>query len=189
MRTTVCLLAWMTAISCVSAAPGEAAERKPILEPAYIEATNGFFSVCAFDRADRILLRYKGLYISRTNLPPVSIMRRAMIYAMGERPQMADPWRPKPEDMYIYGEIPYPVEDIDPKLELYRIRGGDTFIGFLVRTRFHAITNAVEEVKTQLSGVPVYESLGWQLQVIPTTLPKHREEEINALIRSLSAEQ
>ena len=189
MRTTACLLAWLTLFSCVSAALGGDAKLKPILAPAYIEATNGLFSVCAYDHGDRVLLRYKGLYISRTNLPPVSIIRSAMIYAMGERPQIADPWHPKPEDIYIYGEIPYPVKDIAPRLELYRTREGDTFIGVLVRTRFHAVTNAGEAARTELHGVSVYESSGWQLHVIPATLPRHREKEIMTLIQSLRANE
>ncbi len=190
MRTTACLLAWMTAFSCVSAAPGGGVARESLLGPAYIEATNGLFSVCAYDRSDSVLLRYKGLYISRTNLPPLSIIRQtALIYAMGERPQMADPWRPKQEDMYIYGKISYPVKDIDPRLGLYKTRERDTFIGVLVRSRFHAITNVGEVARTDLPGVSVYESSGRDLHVVPTTLPKHREEEINALIRSLRTGQ
>ena len=169
-------------------------ERESLLGPAYIEATNGLFSVCAYDRSDSVLLRYKGLYISRTNLPPVSIIRRpALIYAMGERPpidaQATDPWRPTLESMCIYGEIPYPVKDIDPKLGLCKTWEGGTFIGVRVRSRFHAITNVGEVARTDLPGVSVYESSGRDLHVVPATLPKHREEEINALIRSLRTGQ
>lgn len=194
MRMTVFFLAAIVAFSCVSAALGEDAERKSVLQPAYIEATNGLFSVCAFDRGDSVLLRYKGLYISRTNLPPVSIMRRAaLIYAMGERPprdaQAADPWRPKPEDMYIYGGIPYPVKDIDPSLEMYRTGEGDVFLGVRIRSRFYAITNAGEVARTQLPGVAVHDSAGNRLSVITATQPKHREKEISTLIQSLRSKE
>jgi hypothetical protein len=187
-------LAVIVAFSCVSAAQGADAERKLALQPAYIETTNGLFSVCAFDRRDGVLLRYKGVFISRTNLPPVSIMRRsALIYAMGERPprdaQVADPWRPKPEDMYIYGGIPYPVKDIDPPLALCRTGEGDVFLGVRIRSRFYAITNAGEVARTQLPGVAVHDSAGNRLSVITATQPKHREKEISTLIQSLRSKE
>ncbi len=189
MRMTVFFLAGIAASSCVSAALGADAERNLALQPAYIETTNGLFTVCAFDRRDGVLLRYKGVCISRTNLPPVSITRPALIYAMGDRPsrdaQAATSWNPRSEDMYNYSEIPYPVKDIDPPLELCRAGERAVFIGFHIRSRFYAITNAGEVAKTQLPGVAVDESVGDRLCVVTATQPEHREKEVSTLIQSL----
>ena len=193
MRMTVCFLAVIVAFSCVSAALGADAEGELVLQPAYIETTNGLFSVCAFDRRDGVLFRYRGVNITSTNLPPVSITQPVLVYAMGERPprdaQAAYPWRPKPEDMYVYGEIPYPVKDMDPPLALCRTGEGDVFLGVRIRSRFYAITNVGEVARTQLPGVAVHDSAGNRLSVITATQPKHREKEINTLIQSLRSKE
>jgi hypothetical protein len=193
MRRTVFLLTGIVASLCVSGALGADAERKPALQPAYIEMTNGLFSVCAFDRHDGVLIRYKGLSISRTNLPPASITRPVLIYALGNPPlrdgKAVGSWNPKSEDIYNYGDIPYPVRDIDPPLELCRTGRGDLLIGVRIRSRFYAITNAGEVAKTQLLGVAVHESSGNRLCVVTATQPMHREKEVSTLIQSLRSKE
>lgn len=193
MRMTEFFLAVIVAFSCVSAALGADAEREIVLQPAYIETTNGLFSVCAFDRRDGVLFRYRGVNITRTNLPPVSITRPVLVYALGERPsrdaQTATLWNLRSEDIYNYGEIPYPVKDMDPPLALCRTWEGDVFLGVRIRARFYAITNAGEVARTQLPGVAVHDSSGNRLSVITATQPKHREKEISTLIQSLRSKE
>lgn len=174
-----CLITW----SSVSEAPGP-------LEPAYLEQTNGMFAVCAFDRAKGKLIQYKGVFISKSQLPPVSVMEPNLIFALGSEPQpLSDApaaWNPQPEDLYHYGRIPYPVEKIDPSLELCRTEQAEIAVGFRLRGRFFAVKNLGKMEGYQSNEVAVHESKG-RLQILWVEPPKHRESDIRDFVRKVES--
>lgn len=164
------------------------ADPDPVLEPAYLEQTNGLFAVCAFDRATGKLLRYKGVYISREQLPAVSAMRPNLIFAAQDtRPantNRADSWKPQREELYNYGPVPYPIEDIDPPVELCKTESSELALGVRLRDRFYAFSVFKSPVDIQKVNRPILDAKS-RLLVLPVPQPDHRGDEIGTVLDSL----
>lgn len=191
MKHPVWLAMGFTMLSCLITS-SSASEAPVPLEPAYLEQTNGMFAVCAFDRAKRKLFQFKGVFISKSQLPAVSVMRPNLIFASGSGPQAVSnapaEWKPRPEDLYHYGGIPYPVEEMDPPLELCRTEQSDVAVGFRLRGRFFAVKNLGKMEGYQSNEVAVHESKG-RLQMLWVEPPKQRENDIKDFVRKVESKK
>ena len=176
-------------LSLVSGSFGSS-ESRVQMEPAYVEQTNGLFAVCAFDRTKRVLLKYKGVVISKAQLPLVRMTHPNFVFALGTRPNMVSNvppvWQSRQEDLYHYGEIPYSIEEIDPSFELCKTETSEVVVGIRLQSRFYAVENLGKLEHVQGVKLPFYEAKG-RLHVLSIQMPKHRENEVKDIIRTLKA--
>ncbi len=117
MRTMMSFVVIVTILKLLGGATLGSAHDVPLV-PAYIEQKNGTFAICAFDGAKDTIFKYRGLFISKQELPEVSIIRPQLIFARDKNERKdagwAEQWSPRQEDLYLYGEIPYSVQVVDP---------------------------------------------------------------------------
>lgn len=145
------------------------------LEPQYMVQTNGMLSVCALDHSRGVLLRLKGLEISRSQL---SRYNRSCVYEIGERPSAsANSWKMPKDYHHFYGKIPYPVEDVDPSLSSHWNKKRELLIGVQLRNRFYAIKN-LGEVQKNAAARKVIE-IQPPLDVVNVKLPQHRTNDVD----------
>ena len=162
------------------------------MSAAYVETTNGVFSVCGFNSENLTLYRFKGVTIPRKYLPDIS--GDPMIFAKGEKPKQKQEthytengniivnWVEifHPEWLYLYGDIPYEIKDVDPPLCVRRTKENEVAVGILLYSRFYAVTNIGEIA----NGKYIYEINGEEMnlltagRVVPVDTPEHRKEEI-----------
>lgn len=181
-------LAALSMVLAFSGLTSRSAYPDTVLEPAYIEQTNGLFAVCAFDRATGKLLRYKGVVVSREQLPVVSAMRPNLIFAAQEsRPAKAnqvDSWKPRQEELFNYGPVPYPIIEIDPPIQLFITESSELAIGIRLRDRFYAFSVIRPPVDIQKANLPILDAK-LRLLVLPVPQPDHRCREIGDILASL----
>jgi hypothetical protein len=162
-----------------------AAEPALVLEPAYVEQTNGLFAVCAYDRTTGIMFRYKGVFISKEQLPAASIMRPNLIFASQTTRESAtnavDSWNPRQEDLYNYNTMPYPIEDIDPAIELCKTAASNVVLGVRLRERFYAFETLESPVNLKKVNLPIHDAKSHYV-VVPVHCPDHRGNEIKAVL-------
>lgn len=158
----------------------------------FVEGTNGLFSVSQFDPDRQIIERWKGVFVRKEELPSLSrFSLNTLIFARGERPAFPsnasenDYWKPSSEQLYYYGDIPYPIEEIDPALVSYQDTNGDILIGFHLRSRFYAVMNLGRNAT--MEGISIQNAnpdLGQPqsgLEVVTVGVPSHRWTEIQTV--------
>jgi hypothetical protein len=144
------------------------------LEPQYVAQTNGMFAICALDPVRGVLLRVKGLEISRSQLPQWG---RDCVYELGERPSVdSKSWKVPKEYHHFYGKLPYPVKDIDPVLSSYWDRGGSLLIGVRLRGRFYAMEN-LGQIQRNPTATRETE-LQPPLDIVEVKPPRHRTDDV-----------
>ncbi|NLC82316.1 MAG: hypothetical protein GX748_14150 [Lentisphaerae bacterium] len=160
------------AVSCRAAEP-QSAKR---LQPAFMATTNGTYAVCQFDPERKVLLRWQGICISSNQLPQAGPNSDVLIFDRGTRPPIdrsAPGMIQTPKRFYHhYGEIPYPVEDIDPPLEYCLDTAGRLLIGLHQRGTFYAIM--LDEAPL-LKQMPTTKH--WS-KIIEVSLPTHRHRDL-----------
>jgi|GEM_PF-2190315 len=149
------------------------------LEPVYIEQTTGLFSVCALDTSRSVILKYTGFEITSNDVPTPSPYHTVLVYRLGERPSDTDPWKPSPPTFYAYGPPKYPIEEVDPPFETCLDPHGVLFVGFHLRGRFYAVTNAANPRLN--AAMPTQ----YWSRVIMVSPPPHRKEELSRKLRSV----
>ena len=193
MKHSVWFALWLSMVPYMTAGASES-EVSVQQDTAYLEQTNGMFAVCVFDRSKATLFRYKGIFVSKEQLPSVSIMRGNLIFASGDRPKGVTNspamWKPRSEDLYNYGKIPYPIEEVDPAFELCKTDRSEAVVGFRIRGRFFAVKSIgkMGGEGDQDRKIPILNAKG-RLQVLSVRLPQHRENEVKDFIRKLNPEK
>lgn len=152
------------------------------MEVAYVATSNGMFSVCSLNTQEGVLLRWKGVRVSREQLPHAGALRDYLIYEAGSRPTLSsdpnDPaaWDPPRRWWHKYGKIPYPIRDIDPPLSTTWQKDGRIALGFQGHRRFFAVkvVNAYREA----TGRKPTDREKHIHEIVPISIPSHRREEL-----------
>ena len=184
MFIVICVM--MIFISSGQAADDSVLNSHTNLQPAYVEQTNGLFAICAFDPDSATLLRFIGVEVSRDHLPKMGPVHGTLVFALGQRPPRdpKDPagWKPRPQDLYHYGDIPYPITDVDPPIEYGIDREGNLLMG----VRLRGVHYAIHRVKNPSLKKDVPKRY-WS-KVIHIEPPAHRSKELEELQRTLLKE-
>lgn len=171
-------------------------DQQGTLKAAFIEVTNGVFAVCQFDQKRGVLQRWNGVFVSKDQLPDVSRLRGGtIVFALGDRPTIPSDtknpaaWNPSIEYFYEYGEIPYPIEVVDPDLVCYRDSHSELHVGFYFRNRFYSVTNLGTNALTESIQIKDIKKVFHQLppwpEVVEIDSPPHREGEVQSILPQL----
>lgn len=160
-------------------------EMNAMMEGSYIEQTNGTYAVCAYDLSQLKLFQFKGVVLTKEQLPHVGPMGPGMIFALGDMPEPvvdeSNPWKPRTENTYSYGPIPYPIVEVDPPLVFCTTDLGDIVLGIKVRGIFIAFDNLGKKEQNRGDAFPRINAES----VVYVSPPKHRRAEISDLIATI----
>jgi len=170
----------------ISRITNAAASEEWFFNIAYIEESDGRFSICDVDFKDGVykngvLLKWKGVRIPREYLPRfvaerglVSVSITSHIYYRGTGiPKLS------PDVCCFYGSAPFPVKEVDPPM-FYGMVGKNLFIGFFHQGNGYVIGKIEKpRLKTKLK------LLGWRAPYRFVEVPPHRKDELKKLLSEL----
>ncbi len=145
---------------------------------AYIEESDGRYSICESDQENGVLLKWKGVRIPQKWLPQFVPERKSVSAGSESVRYIYKRGRGKSQEAPIvsllYGPIPFPVREVDPPMLCgMSLSRNDLLVGFFLRGEFFIITQIKQpRMKVRLK------TYDWCPPYHFIDVPLHRKDEL-----------